>query len=94
MPALKAPPLPMAMVATGIPPGIWAVDRMASRPFKADESIGTPMTGTVVWAATTPARCAACPAPQIKIFSPRFSAETAYKVVRRGERWAEATTIS
>src|SRR5437867_2634139 len=56
-----APDLPMAMVATGTPPGICTVDRSESIPWSAEEASGTPMTGSVVCAATTPARCAACP---------------------------------
>src|SRR5881409_3080528 len=50
MPALAAPALPMAMVATGMPAGICTVASSASRPFRLEESIGTPMTGRVVLA--------------------------------------------
>ena len=49
----------MAMVATGIPGGICTVASKESIPLSADESMGTPKTGRVVWAAMTPARCAA-----------------------------------
>jgi hypothetical protein len=44
------------MVATGTPPGIWTVERSESRPLREEESIGTPMTGKVVFEAITPAR--------------------------------------
>ena len=70
-PALVAPGLPIDTVATGTPGGIWTVDSSASSPFSADESIGTPITGSVVCAATTPARCAAAPAPTMKTLTPR-----------------------
>ena len=41
--ALTAPALPIASVPTGIPPGIWTVERSESRPSSADV-IGTPST--------------------------------------------------
>src|SRR4029453_5277968 len=55
-PALTAPGFPIAKVATGIPPGICAVDSSESSPFSEALSIGTPSTGSVVCAAATPAR--------------------------------------
>ncbi len=76
-PALVAPALPIETVATGTPGGIWTVDSSASSPFSADESIGTPMTGFVTCAATTPPRCAAAPAPTMKTLTPRVSASPA-----------------
>ena len=46
-----------------MPVGIWTVDNSESIPFNAALCIGTPITGSTVCAATTPARCAAPPAP-------------------------------
>ena len=43
---MVAPGLPIDTVATGTPGGICTVDSSASSPFSADESIGTPMTGS------------------------------------------------
>jgi hypothetical protein len=43
-PGVAAPALPMAMVATGMPAGIWTVASRASRPLRLDESIGMPIT--------------------------------------------------
>ena len=60
MAALSAPS--MATVATGMPEGICTVASRASRPSKVEDFTGTPMTGRVVWAASTPARWAAFPA--------------------------------
>jgi hypothetical protein len=51
-----------ATVATGIPLGICTVEYSASTPLSAPPDKGTPTTGKVVWAATTPARWAAIPA--------------------------------
>ena len=62
--------------------------------MRADESIGTPMTGRVVCAATTPARCAAAPAPTTKTFTPRLCASRINRSTRAGERCADATVIS
>ncbi len=49
-------------VPTGIPAGICTVESKASNPCSEPEAIGTPMTGSAVWAAITPARWAAIPA--------------------------------
>src|ERR671919_85271 len=43
--ALMAPALPIASVPTGIPAGIWTIDRRLSMPLSALLSIGTPSTG-------------------------------------------------
>ena len=43
-------------VATGTPLGIWTIERSESRPFKASPLRGMPITGSVVWDATTPGR--------------------------------------
>lgn len=46
-----------ATVATGIPPGIWAIERRESMPaMEFEERIGTPITGKVVNEATIPGR--------------------------------------
>src|SRR4029077_12145851 len=60
-------------VATGTPGGICTIESSASSPSSTDfeERSGTPMTGSSVWAATTPGRAAARPAPQISTLSPR-----------------------
>jgi hypothetical protein len=92
--ALRAPPLPMAMVATGIPAGICTIDSSASSPFSGDESIGTAITGSTVPAAMTPARCAAQPAPAIMTFSPRSAALSAQRAARAGVRCADAMITS
>jgi hypothetical protein len=72
--AFLAPALPMEKVATGMPPGICTVDSSASRPRSAELSMGTPSTGSTLWAAATPARWAAPPAPAITTSMPRSSA--------------------
>ena len=56
----------IATTKPGTPGGIWTVESSASNPPSGEESIGTPITGTMVCAATTPARCAAAPAPTTK----------------------------
>jgi hypothetical protein len=43
--ALIAPGLPMAKVATGIPPGIWTIEYNESMPLRDALSTGTPSTG-------------------------------------------------
>jgi hypothetical protein len=93
-PAFVAPGLPIETVATGTPGGICTVESSASHPFRADESIGTPMTGSDVWAATTPARCAAAPAPMMNTFTPRPGASDTRRITRSGDRCADATVIS
>src|SRR3990172_4319491 len=45
-PAFIAPALPIANVATGMPPGICTVESSASRPFRSELAIGTPRTGS------------------------------------------------
>src|SRR6185312_8516282 len=75
--AFLAPASPMAKVATGTPPGIWAMESSESRPFKARLCTGTPNTGKVVMLATMPGRCAAPPAPAMMTLSPRSPAPLA-----------------
>ena len=91
---MVAPGLPIDTVATGTPGGICTVESSASSPFSADESIGTPITGRIVCAATTPPRCAAAPAPTMKTFTPRPGASSTSRITRAGERCALATVIS
>src|SRR5438034_5284170 len=56
--------------------------------------MGTPRTGNHVWAAITPARCAAPPAPAIITRIPRSAALRAKSVVASGLRWAERILCS
>ena len=72
--ALAAPALPMAKVATGMPLGIWTIEWSESTPFRARLATGTPSTGTAVFAASMPGRCAAPPAPAMIALRPRPAA--------------------
>ena len=81
-------------MATGTPPGIITVESRASAPFKGPPSIGTPMTGRVVCAATAPAKCAAKPAAQMKTPQSRATASATYSAVACGVRWADVTRTS
>src|ERR1700722_12236408 len=56
--------------------------------------MGTPSTGSEVFAAAMPGRCAAPPAPAMMLFSPRSRAEAAYSNNRSGVRCAEITRTS
>lgn len=91
MPAFMAPL--MAVVATGMPGGIWAMARSASMP-SSEELIGTPMTGTGVIAAITPGRWAAMPAPAMMTSMPLPWAFLAKDSTSAGVRWAERALIS
>src|SRR3989338_2791494 len=62
-PAFLAPDFPMATAATGTPGGIWTVDKRESRPFKAVDSTGTPITGRGVRLETKPDKAAEPPDP-------------------------------
>ena len=62
-PALAAPASPIANVATGMPFGICTIESSESSPRRYFDGTGTPSTGTVVFAASMPGRCAAPPAP-------------------------------
>lgn len=75
--ALTAPARPIARVPTGIPAGIWAIERSESIPLNALDCTGTPSTGTSVLAAVIPGRWAAPPAPAIMTSSPRSAADPA-----------------
>src|SRR5579871_3821286 len=92
--AFLAPASPMAKVATGTPPGIWAMDSRESRLFKARLSTGTPRTGRAVMLATMPGKCAAPPAPAMITFRPRAPALLAYSAMRSGVRCAETIRVS
>ena len=69
-PALAAPLAPMASVPTGMPLGIWTIERSESTPRSILLSTGTPRTGRIVIAASIPGRWAAPPAPAIMTSSP------------------------
>src|ERR1019366_4629630 len=76
-PALVAPAAPMESVATGTPFGICTIESSESRPCSAVAAIGTPSTGSTVFAATMPGRCAAPPAPAMMTRRPRPAAASA-----------------
>ncbi|EXS71794.1 transcriptional regulator [Sphingobium sp. Ant17] len=76
-PALIAPGLPIASVATGMPPGIWTIESSESMPLSAFDSTGTPSTGSRVIDAHMPGKCAAPPAPAMMTFRPRLTAPVA-----------------
>ena len=69
--ALAAPASPIANVATGMPFGICTIDSSESSPRRYFDGTGTPSTGTVVFAASMPGRCAAPPAPAMMKRRPR-----------------------
>ena len=75
--ALTAPALPIAIVATGTPPGIWTMLNNESIPLKAFDCTGTPITGSGVLLAHIPGKCAAPPAPAMITSNPRSAASTA-----------------
>ena len=84
--ALTAPS--MATVATGMPEGIWTVDKSASIPSRVWELTGRPMTGRVVLAASAPARWAAFPAAAMMTPMPFCRAFRAKDRASAGVRWA------
>ena len=92
MAALSAPS--MATVATGMPEGICTVESSASRPSKVEDFTGMPMTGKVVWAASTPARWAAFPAAAMMTPKPFSAAWAAKSQAAAGVRWALITWAS
>src|SRR5260370_19803726 len=92
--ALIAPAFPIAIVPTGTPPGIWAMERSESKPFSVFDSTGTPSTGSTVFEAVIPGRCAAPPAPAMITSIPRFSPVEAYSKRRSGLRCADTTRVS
>src|SRR5438309_4430622 len=92
--ALIAPGLPMANVPTGTPPGICTMDRSESSPLSDGDSIGTPSTGRVVFAAQTPGKCAAPPAAAMRTSNPRSVALERYSNNASGARCAEIACAS
>ena len=62
---------PTPTVATGTPFGIWTIASSASSPPASWPGMGRPITGRVVFEATTPGRCAASPAAQMNTATPR-----------------------
>src|SRR6185312_7527457 len=82
--AFFAPALPIASVPTGTPAGICTMESRESMPFKVLLLIGTPSTGSVVWAATIPGRWAAPPAAAIITSRPRSIAPFAYSAIQSG----------
>ncbi len=91
---MRAPPGPTAIVATGTSAGICTIESSESSPPANSVGTGIPMTGSVVWAATTPAKCAAPPAAAIKTCRPRWRADAAYSRTASGDRWALITCTS
>src|SRR5438309_4288319 len=92
--ALIAPGLPMANVPTGTPPGICTMDRSESSPLSDGDSIGTPSTGKVVFAAQTPGKCAAPPAAAMRTSNRRSVALERYSNNASGARCAEIACAS
>ncbi len=88
MAAFLDPALPMATVATGTPPGICTVESKESRPPETLVSMGTPMTGSGVELASTPARCAAPPAAAMITATPVSTAVLDSSSTASGVRWA------
>src|SRR5690606_26649708 len=72
--ALAAPASPIAKVATGMPRGICTIESRESSPRRYFDGTGTPSTGTVVFDAIMPGRCAAPPAPAMIARKPRSRA--------------------
>ena len=77
-------------MATGIDFGIWTIDSNASIPPTAALT-GIPITGSIVWEAITPGRCAANPAPAIITSQPSFSIFSKVSISFSGTLWADKT---
>ena len=90
--ALRAPFT--ATVATGTPGGICMVESAASKPESGPLEQGTPITGSRVCAADTPANAADMPAKAITTRIPSFSAFRIVSAVSSGVRCAERTRTS
>ena len=84
----------IATVATGMPEGICTVASRASRPSRVEDLTGMPMTGSVVCAASTPARCAALPAAAMIAAKPWSRADAANSHASAGVRCALMTWTS
>ena len=89
--AFAAPASPIANVATGMPFGICTIDSRLSSPRRYLDGIGTPSTGTAVFAASMPGRCAAPPAPAMIARRPRAAADSAYANISSGILCADST---
>ena len=74
---MAAPAGPIASVPTGTPFGICTIDSSESSPDSAFDCTGTPSTGSRVFAASMPGRCAAPPAPAMIAARPRPAAASA-----------------
>jgi len=90
--ASSAPFLALSMptVATGIPGGIWAMLSSASSP-PSFASLGTPITGRIVWAAMVPGRAADSPAIAMNTSD---GVASMYCLRASGFLWADNTTTS
>ena len=75
-----------ATVATGMPLGICTVESSASMPSSFVPLHGTPITGSVVFAAIAPARCAAMPANARITENPPSRADAANSLASFGHR--------
>ena len=75
-------------VATGIPGGIMIVERSASMPSSTFDEHGIPITGSVVFAAMAPARCAAMPAAAMMTPKPFSRADFENCAASSGVLWA------
>ena len=82
----------MASVPTGMPAGIWTIDSSESSPFSVFDCTGTPSTGSEVFAAVMPGRCAAPPAPAMMTSRPRSRARAGVfeQQIRRAVRGDDA----
>src|SRR2546422_10136672 len=83
--------LSIPTVATGTPPGTWAVASSASRPFSGPTAKGTPITGRSVSEAAYPGSAAESPAPVITTRKPCARASFTSCAVWSGWRCAEDT---
>jgi len=92
--AFTAPGSPIASVPTGTPLGICTIESSESRPLSVVAGTGTPRTGTIVFAATIPGKCAAPPAAAMITSMPRDYAVDAYSNIQSGVRCAETTLAS
>src|SRR6185437_670978 len=92
--AFTAPGSPMASVPTGTPLGICTIESRESSPLSVVAGTGTPSTGSTVFAATIPGRCAAPPAAAMITSIPRDSADDAYSNIQSGVRCAETIFAS
>lgn len=78
----------------GMPLGICTVASSASSPSSVEDLIGMPITGSVVCAASTPAKCAAFPAAAMITPKPFCRAVREKRAASSGVRCAESTRTS